>query len=424
MEQFIYNFLAESWKLTAFMAPYLVLGFFFGGVLYAFLPSGLISRHLGKENFAGVVKASLFGIPLPLCSCGVLPVATSARESGAGRAPTLSFLITTPVTGIDSILATYALLGWIFTVARIIVSLILGLLAGVLTILIPGKSLAPEPEHCPSCELNLEALTFRQKIKKMLFYAFYELPETLSGSVLLGLVIAGLITVLIPAHLISDYIGTGLLGILVAVFIAVPLYVCATGSIPVATAMILKGFSPGAALAFLIAGPATNAVAITTVRKILGTRALLIYLAVIFAGALGFGKIFDFILPAGYDFGFISAQAEVKSLSLIYSISGAVLLALLIFPKLKNLIQSLTLTKKRIMEEAKTKLTLKVKDMTCSHCRANIITELLNQEEIKNVKVDLKNKLVVVTSDQEVDPCKILSLITKLGYHPELIEKV
>ncbi len=421
---FIILFLKETWYLTAQMAPYLLLGFFFAGILYVFLPSSLISRHLGKENFFSVLKASVFGIPLPLCSCGVLPVATSVRQSGAGRAPTLSFLITTPVTGVDSILATYGLMGWIFTIARVVVSFIIGILAGALAIFLPGKAPEPEPEHCSSCEVNLPALGFKDKMKKMFFYGFYELPETLSGSVLLGLVIGGIITVLIPANLVSEYLGTGMLGIVVAILVAIPLYVCATGSIPIALAMMLKGFSPGAALAFLIAGPATNAVAVTTVRKILGTPALLLYLVVIFAGALGFGKAFDAIIPAGYNLGISLMSPEKAGIGLIYYLSGILLLGLLLLPKFRNWGKKILLFAGRqaMQESTPKRLVLKVEDMTCNHCKEAITRYLLAQSEIKKVEVDLKTKLVTIFSDQKLDAQKLIGLLQNIGYHPQAIE--
>ncbi|MDE5959958.1 MAG: permease, partial [Muribaculaceae bacterium] len=114
----ITEFLATFWAMLCEMAPYLLLGFLFAGMLHAFLPASFYNRHLGRPGFWSVAKAAMFGVPLPLCSCGVIPTAMSMRRQGASRAATVSFLISTPQTGVDSILATGSLLGWPLALIR------------------------------------------------------------------------------------------------------------------------------------------------------------------------------------------------------------------------------------------------------------------------------------------------------------------
>lgn len=300
----------QSWILTMEMAPYLILGFLVAGILHVFVPLNTIGKHLGKESISSIIKASLLGIPIPLCSCGVLPVAASLRKAGAGKSATLSFLITTPVTGVDSLMATWALLGWFFTFIRLIVSLFIGLLTGSIMNLFSKSNTNEnseiitkiEKDSCcsnGSCETSFEKSPEKNKkiilrIKDVLHYALVELPESLAGSLIFGLLLAGIISVLVPPDLIKQYIGTGITGIIVAIIVAIPLYVCATASIPIAAVMIATGFTPGAALAFIIAGPATNVVAIMTTKKILGKKALTIYLFSIFIGALVSGILLDY----------------------------------------------------------------------------------------------------------------------------------
>ena len=413
--------LKEAWFLTASMAPYLLLGFAVAGLIRAFLPMRLISRHVGGESTAAVLKASIFGIPLPLCSCGVLPVAASIRDQGAGRAPTLSFLITTPVTGIDSLLATWALLGPIFTIVRLVVSFILGVFAGLLSALLGKTNDRGDDEiSCAngSCEPSEAAETsLASKLASAVRYSFVELPQDIAGSILLGLLVGGAIAALFPPELVERYIGTGILGIVVSVVMAIPLYVCATGSIPVAAAMMLKGFSPGAALAFLIAGPATNAVAITTVKKLLGTKTLAVYLATIFAGALGFGLMFDAAINAApVDLSALLAVSH-KEPGWLDILSGLALTTLLVAAWLKKALLR-TATAKR-EDDMAGKLVLSVPSMSCSHCVHTVTSVLKSLDGVESVDVDLASKRVVIAMAEGFDAQAAIDSLKKAGYEAE-----
>jgi len=421
--QILFPMVKAFWELASQMAPYLLLGFFIGGILHAFLPSDIITRFMGRESIGSVAKATLVGIPLPLCSCGVLPVAASARQSGAGRAPTLAFLITTPVTGIDSILATLALLGAPFMGFRIAASLALGFIAGALAIFIPDKSKPPEPEFCSSCEKTRQATTLWAKAKDALYYGFVELPKGLAGSVLLGLLLGAMISAAAPADLISRYMGSGIVGILVAVAVGIPLYVCATGSIPIAAAMVMKGFSPGAALAFLIAGPATNAVAFTTVKKILGTRSLLIYLATIFAGAIGFGLALNWLWPASFKLGAMSHEHGSGHLPWYFIVSGILLLGMMGYYYAAD--QARRWRHRGATETGNqgNRVVLKVLNMSCEHCRESIIKNLAGLENVQAVGVDLKKKRVTISTEKEMQPKIFIDSLDKIGFQAELIEK-
>lgn len=324
----ISNFLEALWQLSNAMAPYILFGLIFAGVLHEIVPDSIVTKHLGKDTISSVVKSTIFGIPLPVCSCGVIPLATSIKKSGASKGATLSFLISTPITGVDSIMATYGMFGWIFTIYRVITSMFIAMIAGVFTNIFdkekptpsflavdPNKKTnftlqKPQEESCASgtrsccgdsCEEN-KKISFKRAMK----YAFVTLLGDIAKPLFLGLIIGALITVAIPdnlAQLLQDY---SWLSYLIVIVIAIPMYVCATASLPIAAGLMLSGVSAGAAFVFLSAGPATNTVTIGVVKKMLGTRSLYIYLGSIIVGSVLFGL--------GLDYIFDSSAIDPKSL--------------------------------------------------------------------------------------------------------------
>jgi uncharacterized membrane protein YraQ (UPF0718 family) len=278
------------------MAPYILFGFLAAGVLSVMISPETVERHLGGRGFWPVFKASLFGVPLPLCSCSVIPVAASLRRHGASRGATVGFLISTPQTGVDSILVTWGLLGPLFGVFRPVAALFSGLVGGLLVDVQERSGSAPsEPppdgEEACCCAHGEE----RGRLARILRYAFVTLPRDLARALLLGLLVAGVISALIPDGFFSGALGTGLGGMLLMMLVGIPLYVCATASVPIAAAMILKGVSPGAALVFLMTGPATNAATVATVWETMGPRTALTYLLAVGLTALTCGLALDYL---------------------------------------------------------------------------------------------------------------------------------
>jgi len=400
------SILKATWDLTAEMAPYLWLGFALAGLLHVFWPVETIARHLGGNSKRAVLKASILGIPLPLCSCGVLPVAAQLRRSGAGAAPTLAFLISTPVTGVDSLLATWALMGGAFTLARLSASLALALATGLLASLwlkepsSPSGGAASITAACAVPPGATESLP--RRLARAALYGFWELPSSMASSVLLGLLLGGVITALVPPSLVADLVGTGVAGIAIAVAVAIPLYVCATGSIPIAVALMLKGFSPGAALAFLMAGPASNAVAVTTVRRLLGSRPLALYLGVIFLGSLVFGALFDLLVQAAgvpLSLDVHAAHGAHAAISWWDVVSGAALLLVFAIAWARPLFAALG---RRLLPPATPEasmqhcLRLSIPDMTCAHCKATVSRLLAAEPGVEAVEVNLEGRTVEV----------------------------
>jgi len=295
------EFLISFWTLTLVMAPFIIAGLFIAGILHEVVPFNFIKKHLGRNDISSVIKSTILGIPLPVCSCGVIPLAASLKKEGASKGAVLSFLISTPITGIDSILATFGIFGPFFTFYRVGTSVIIAFVSGILSNIFEKKE--PKFKAVALKNISLEPLvkssnlnkntTKSFSIKRALKYGFVTLMRDIAKSLFWGLLIGALITVAIPSDfesILSSHMWLGYVG---AILIALPMYVCATSSLPIAASLVLNGVSLGAAFVFLTAGPATNTVTMGVVKRMLGKRTLFIYLITIALGSLLFGLILD-----------------------------------------------------------------------------------------------------------------------------------
>ncbi len=351
---FIHGSTIESLNIFAEAAPYLLLGFAVAGLLKIFLPDEKIIEYLGSSagRVRSVLNASIAGVPLPLCSCGVVPAALSLKRRGATKGATLSFLISTPETGVDSISITYALLDPIMTIFRPVATFITASAAGIAENILEKDKPVPTPRHildisptssisedvqnpC-SCEneccTTQDSETLYQKLGQGARYAYIDLVADISKWLVIGIVLAGMITYIMPSEIMQAYLGGGVASMLIMLVIGIPLYICATASTPLAAAFIAAGVSPGAAFVFLLAGPATNAATITMVAKFLGTRTAMIYISVIAICSIIFGLLLDYI----YSRMGIEATAIVGSASdllpaEVKAISAAILGCLIIY---------------------------------------------------------------------------------------------
>lgn len=295
------NTMEQVFNLVNEMSPYLLLGFLFAGILHVFIPGVVYSRYLSGHSFRSVFYAALFGVPLPLCSCGVIPTAMGLRKEGASKGATVSFLIATPETGVDSIAATYSLMGLPFAIVRPITAFFTSLLAGQLinTFDTTNDTLTDIKKqdtecHCHHSEKkDISSLSLYEKIKEALRYAFIEMMQDIGKWLVIGLVVAGLITVFVPDTFFEIFKGNTILSMLLVLCIAIPMYICATGSIPIAVALIMKGLTPGAALVLLMAGPACNMASLLVINKALGRKTLILYLLSIISGAVFAGLLID-----------------------------------------------------------------------------------------------------------------------------------
>ncbi|GAB4276991.1 MAG: SO_0444 family Cu/Zn efflux transporter [Deferrisomatales bacterium] len=335
--ELVWAAVGESWHILVESAPYLLFGFLAAGLLHGFVSTGYVERHLGQSRIGSVVKAALFGIPLPLCSCGVLPAALGLRKKGASKGATLSFLVSTPETGVDSIALTYALMDPLMTVFRPLAAFVTAVLAGVSENLFGRGAAAAPGAPTPSCGCGDAPAQgpLLGRVREGLRYAFVDLLGELAPWLGAGILLAGLISAWVPEEVVGAYLGEGLTPLLVMLAVGIPLYICATASTPIAAALVLKGLSPGAALVFLLAGPATNVASLTALSRTLGPGATGRYLAAIAVGALGMGLGVD----AAYRALGLTAQAVAGAASELFPpavgvASAAALAALAVWPRL------------------------------------------------------------------------------------------
>jgi uncharacterized membrane protein YraQ (UPF0718 family) len=335
----IINILASSWDMFLDSSIYMLFGLFCAGFIYAYSKTETIGRYLGKGKVRPVFLSAFIGIPIPLCSCGVVPAAAGLKKQGANNGATLSFLISTPETGVDSIPLTYALMDPLMTIMRPVAAFVSAVTAGLAENFI-GKQEAPNElppvsekgACCKTSSFTKQNPGFIKSTKLYggLKYAFIDLLGDIGKWFIAGLLIAGLISYLIPENMIESYLGNNFLAMLVMLITGIPMYVCATSSTPIAAALVLKGLNPGAALVFLLAGPATNIASLSMVYKMLGKKALLIYLFSISGCAIIFGFLTDFLYK-GLD---ISAKASIgKTAELIpvqVEITAAIILTILL----------------------------------------------------------------------------------------------
>ena len=391
--------------LVCEMAPFLLLGFLLAGLMHAFIPGRFYSRYLSANRFRSVVNAALFGIPLPLCSCGVIPTAMSLRKEGASRGAVVSFLIATPQTGVDSIAATYGLMGLPFAITRPIVALLTALFGGTLVMAADRRAAAQESAVAAPCTAKgcaapqPTATTLGGRLAEALRYGFVEMMQDIGRWLVLGLLIAAVITIAIPASWFTLFEGNTWASMLLVLAIAIPMYVCATGSIPIAVALMLKGLTPGAALVLLMAGPACNMASILVVRKVLGTRTMMVYLASIILGAVGFGVVVDALQYGGVvDFlGPISgADACCMADTPWYAIvSGIVLLLLLVNALILQRHHHHAQGADNEPQPSSTSTIMKVyriQGMNCNHCRQSAERAILAVEGVTAATVNLQTQ--------------------------------
>ncbi len=454
MLDLILEILRQSWFVLGEMGPYLLLGFLVAGLLSVFVSPEWLERHLGGPGMGPVWKAAVLGVPLPLCSCGVIPVGASLRRHGASRPAVAAFMLSTPQTGVDSIAVTYAVLGPLFAIYRPVAALVTGVVGGALVRVLgererpagrPRRAAGPAlpMAGAAACEdgcggeCGLPEPTAGGRLGRALRYGLVTLPRDIGTALLVGVLIAGTLSALVPAGSLHAYLGGGILSVLILMAAGVPIYVCATASVPIAAGLIHLGASPGAALAFLIAGPATNAATVTTLWHVLGRRTALTYLGTVAAAALGFGLLLDALSPSAA--GLLPGVAEhvhgLGGASWYGHLFGALLLAVLAFSILQG-----RLARRRAAVRpgaggraaadapggggtapgpgAEQVLELRVEGMTCSHCAGSVERALSETAGVRRAEVDLAAGLAVVRG-RNLDPARLVAAVESLGYHAE-----
>ena len=392
------------------MSPYLLLGFLLAGLMHSFLPRRFFGDCLSSNNMRSVIYAALFGIPLPLCSCGVIPTAMSLRREGVSRGAVVSFMIATPQTGVDSIIATYGLMGLPFAIVRPFAALVTSLFGGAFATKVQSDDRNNEIRVETS---DKEETGFLQRLRSALSYGYVTMMEDIGRWLVLGLLVAGVITVSIPSEWFTFFEGNTLASMLLVLLISIPMYVCATGSIPIAVALMLKGLTPGAALVLLMAGPACNIASMLVVRKVLGVRTMVVYILSIIIGSITFGCLIDFMQFHGIvDFtGHLVAKVSCcgQGASWFSILSSAILLILLLNALVVNKIRE----RKNInIKHSVNMKTFKIEGMNCNHCRLSAEKAIQNVEGVVSATVCLETgEALVEGSASEESICKAVEEI-------------
>ncbi len=388
---YLNEFLNSFLSLALEMAPYLLLGFFIAGVLHVWIPRQLYLPKIANSDFKSVLWATLFGIPLPICSCAVIPTAIALRREGASKGASVSFLISTPATGIDSILATYSLLGLPFAILRPVAAIFTSILGGVFTNQFTDKDVEKKStdEVSSKQEKNLEG--FWEKILETIRFGFLEMLPNLAKWLFIGIALGALVNVFIPDDFFSFLRPYPFLCMLLVLLFSMPMYTCAMGSIPLALSLIDKGITPGAALVLLMAGPATSVASMLVVGRAFGKKTLLAYLASIAFGALFFGFIIDtFFMDVFLEtIRFSNFIAEHDSSKIWLNIlSLGILLLFLGIPKFKSIIHK--------KEKFKMARCFNVNGMNCNHCKMSVEKAVGALSGVTSVEANLSQKCVFV----------------------------
>lgn len=456
MMTFIESYWDALVMMMAEMAPYLMLGFFIAGLLRTFVPHSLYSRHLAPRNMKSVVKAAALGIPLPLCSCGVIPTSVGLRKEGASHGACTSFLIATPQTGVDSIAATYSLMGLPFAIVRPIAALFTAMFGGWMVNrfaredeqISAAAAQSGEHDHCDcGCDDHCdddhhhhegdEACScgttpkpgFWDKLKGALEYGFVEMLQDVGKWLVIGLLIAALITVAVPNDWLAALHEYKLLNMLIVLAVAIPMYVCATGSIPIAVSLMAKGLTPGAALVLLMAGPAVNSASILVIGKVFGKRTLSLYVLSIVIGAILFGLCIDYLLPQEW-FTVSSVITAGGHCAHCLTAWDWIFLGVLVL----LLVNALVLHRHHHHDHdhhahesegeghghAPKATIYKVEGMACNHCKAAVKNAIDVIPGVEKVEVDLAAGKAYVYGKHH--PEEVVKAVSERGYNTTLLE--
>jgi uncharacterized membrane protein YraQ (UPF0718 family)/copper chaperone CopZ len=402
------SFFTSLLNVVCEMAPYLLLGFLIAGVLHVFVPQKFYANYLSRNNKLSVLWAALLGVPLPLCSCGVIPTAIGLKNEKASKGAIASFLIATPQTGIDSILATFSLMGLGFAIIRPVAALVTGVCGGLLVNRLVREDDIRE-DTTASCQVETG-----NRIWRVLKYGYYDIIRDIGLRLLIGLIVAALIQVAVPDEFFLSFGSQPLVQMLVILAIAVPMYICSTGSIPVAAALMMKGLSPGAALVMLMAGPAVNLASILVVHKAMGRRFTSIYLLTI----VGFAVFFGLLLNATEQLSIFNYQLSINDSCCMTSalpspfklICATVLTLLIIFALMMKLFSKFT-TKKPLDPDV---VVYRVEDMHCSHCEAAVVRAVEELPGVEKAKASASANTLTIKGPATEEA--IRSAVEGIGY--------
>ena len=401
----IKQYLNEVIYLFVMMAPYLILGFTISGLLYIITSKEMISKNIGKPGLVSIIKASILGVPMPLCSCGVIPVTTSLYKRGATKGASLSFLISTPQTGVDSIFITYSMMGLPFAIIRPIIALITGVIGGILTEFFIEKDYESHTKINHAHE--------KKGIIDGLKYGFITLPQDIAYPLLQGILVSGIISILIPSDFFVSYNLTGPLIMIIIAVSSIPVYVCATASVPIAMTLMSKGLDPGAALVFLMAGPATNIATINVIMKTLGKNLVKIYILTIFASSIFFGILINVFLDRN-SLPTINNMVH-HHFDLLSILSAVALLIICLYTIFNQKFSNTSINENTKVNHKTADLSMIIKGMTCNHCKETAKEAILSCKNINAVKINLESGQALIYGNNIIEK-DIIAVINDCGF--------
>ena len=395
------EYLNNVWDICLELAPWLLVGAGLSGLLHGFLPKGFVRRHLSGR--LGVLKAVALGVPLPLCSCGVIPAGLGLKKDGASDGAAVGFLIATPQTGVDSMLVSASFLGWPFALFKVAAAAITGIVGGLLTDRgLPEQQVLPVEEEGP-----------RPTFKQMLEHSL-EMIQNIWGWLSVGVLASAALTTFLPPDALSGLAaGGGLMAMGVALLISLPLYVCATASVPIAAALVAAGMPTGAALVFLMAGPATNIATLGAVYRALGKTPLVIYLSTIVVGSMVFGLLFDDLIPIQS-----MVQAGHEHAGPVSIASAVLLIGMVAWFAVADARLGAARLRQRLSPAVSTTLELKVQGMTCGGCARKVEGRLMSVEGVDSVVVDQPNGRVTLSGS--VEPSVAIQVVEEAGFSAQI----
>ncbi|SDN32624.1 hypothetical protein SAMN04488516_101406 [Desulfonauticus submarinus] len=400
------------WITTTALSLWLFVGLLMAGLLHILVPDNFIIKHLGHEKgILSVIKAVLLGVPMPLCSCGVIPAALGIKKQGAGDGAAIGFLISTPQTGIDSIMVSASLLGLPFAIFKVISAFFIGIIGGIWAFI--ASSSTPSSLLIPISTNSITSEQKKEKLQELFNFAINDLLKSIWKWLVVGLIISALISTFLPKNFFYAYLSNNIfLSMLIVLIISLPMYVCSTASVPIAASLVAAGMPPGAALVFLMAGPATNVATLGAVYKSFGVKKLFIYLSSIISGSLLAGILFNSVIPVEKIQDVILNN---HTPSIIEVISAIILIAFIlkfIFEDLQKYIKKINKKNKDNLEE----LELRLSGLKCKMCAEKLKGNLIKLKFINDVSIseDLK-KLIVKGKTLNIETIK--KTIDKAGYN-------
>lgn len=388
-----------TWDILTELAPWLLLGAAVAGLLHVLLPDGFVRTQLSGRW--GVVKAVLLGVPLPLCSCGVIPAGLGLRRDGASPGASVAFLVATPQTGVDSVLVSAGMLGWPFALFKVGAALVTGLVAGWLTDAVAPDEAPPDPSAC-AMETHEAGPWWRRALGQA-----DEVLQSVWRWLVFGVVVSAALTTWMPADALGDTVlASGALAGLTVLLVSLPLYVCATASVPLAAALLHAGLPPSAALVFLMAGPASNVATVGAVYKGFGGRVLGVYLGTVAVGSLGLGWLFDAVLPAA-----VHPAAHTHGVWWSQLAAAALLAGIA-----RYAMQDLRAWLAPPVDEAAPAIELGVQGMSCGGCARKVGEAVRGVDGVTAADVDLESARVTIQG--AVDLQAVREAIRAAGFEP------